>query len=111
MILRFHTLVDRLPEAFDSTVQPAHDVIASIGAQEFIDSYRKRIMMVYDDAMSWMPVERDSDSDGRGLVSPSPLRNQILSGTRETNSRFSPVIGSVNRSTRATNCSGWLKSS
>lgn len=54
VILRFHTLVDRLPEAFDSTVQPAHDVIASIGAQEFIDSYRKRIMMVYDDAMSWM---------------------------------------------------------
>lgn len=46
--------MDRLPEAFDSTVQPAHDVIASIGAQEFIDSYRKRIMMVYDDAMSWM---------------------------------------------------------
>lgn len=26
VILRFHTLVDRLPEAFDSTVQPAHDV-------------------------------------------------------------------------------------
>ena len=53
VILRFHTLVDG-PEAFDNTVQPAHDVIASIGAQEFIDSYRKRIMMVYDDAMSWM---------------------------------------------------------
>ena len=61
-----------MPEAFDSTVQPAHDVIASIGAQEFIDSYRKRIMMVYDDAMSWMASRRDSDSDGRGLVLATP---------------------------------------
>lgn len=39
------------------------------------------------------------------------LHAQPPSGMRETNSRGSPVIGSVNRRVRATSSSGWEKSS
>ncbi|MBT1171651.1 type II toxin-antitoxin system HipA family toxin [Bifidobacterium sp. SO4] len=54
IIRRFATLVRLLPDAFESAVQSNHDTIALIGAQQFIEDYRKRITMTYDDAASWL---------------------------------------------------------
>lgn len=56
IIHRFVTLVQRLPDAFESAVQSNHDAIALIGAQQFIEDYRKRIIMAYDDAASWLDL-------------------------------------------------------